>query len=181
MRRVLCALGIVVLPALVACGISGTEPRTQSSAQPEAVALPNLIGVPAIDAERMIENILPNATAWTDPADPTYYYGVENRCLWTDPSGESSDKDRWPVASIVIVLHPDRPAGTSPTEPVQPGPPRSFGKLDSPFFELEIEKPSDVWCKPYDAGDSGVAPNVDVPNGDDDGGESWFCRRRRWC
>ncbi|WP_431241077.1 hypothetical protein ACQ86B_28665 (plasmid) [Mycolicibacterium aichiense] len=143
--------------------------------------MPDVIGMLSKDAEHTIESVYGNATAFTDPGGPTYDYAVANRCIWTDPTGDMSSNDRWPVASVVLVLHPELPLNTSPIEPVQPGPARSFNKLERLFFTLRTEKPSEVWCKPYgDPGPAGSAPNVDLPN-HNDGGEPWFCRRHRWC
>jgi hypothetical protein len=79
---------------------------------------------------------------------------------------------------VDLVLDPKMPAGESPTRAVKVG--ETFDTNDRTFFSLTLEKPADLWCKPNgEVGPAGGMPNVDVPNNDDDG-EGWFCRRRRW-
>ena len=173
----------LVLVGFAACdtdsSVPEVVPKPEAKVVETTVAFPNVIGMSSEDADTVIEELFPGGSALTEYGGETYDYGVANRCLWTEPDGKLSDKATWPVSGVELVLNPDMPAGQSPTEPVQAG--AMLKKHGRPFFRLYIEKPADVWCKPYgDVGPAGDAPNLDVPN-NDDGGEPWICRHHRWC
>lgn len=186
-KKSLLVVAGLILVGFVACDTPSPTSEVKVSATPDievvdtTVAFPNVIGMTGLDAKRTVEDLFPNGTAYIPAGGEAYEYSVANRCIWKDPAGEMTSNDGWPVSSVVLVLDPSLPSGTSATEPVQPGPARSFDKIDRLFFSMQTEKPSDVRCEPYgEVGPAGGAPNIDVPN-HDDGGESPFCRRHRWC
>jgi hypothetical protein len=174
--RLLIVVAGLMLVGAAACGTT-TNPQPEVKAVVDTtVAFPNLIGMSGESAKDTIDELFPNSGALTESRD-AYDYKVANRCLWKEPSGNSSSDSTWPVTSVVRFLHPEN--NHSPTEPVAAG--TRFERVDRLYFELHTEKPADVWCQPYDdPGPAGGVPNVGVPNHDDDG-ESWYCRRHRWC
>ena len=182
-RALIALVGLVTVGVVVygcaspARELNGSVPEVK--AVDTTVAFPNVLGMSGENAESAIEDLLPNSSAMTESGGEAYDYALANRCHWTGPDGKLSFNSSWPVVSVVLVIDPKMPAGTSPTEPVQPG--NRYEKMDRLFFMLYTEKPADVWCKPYgNSGPAGGMPNVDLPN-HSDGGEPWFCRRHRWC
>ncbi|MBM4536120.1 hypothetical protein GS433_17135 [Rhodococcus hoagii] len=175
-NRPLSVVAALMLVGVAACGTT-TSPQPEASAVVDTtVAFPNLLGVSGEIAQDILGELFPNGGALIESRD-AYEYKVANGCLWRDPSGSLSFDNTWPVTSVVRFLNPE--TNNSPTEPVVAG--MRFDRVDRLYFELHTEKPADVWCQPYDdPGSTGGAPNVGVPNDDEDG-ESWVCRRHRWC
>lgn len=169
-------VGVAACLGVAACR-TATSPEPEASAVVDTtVAFPNLIGVSGEIARDTVDGLFPNGGALIESRD-AYEYKLANRCLWRDPNGNLSSDGAWPVTSVVRSLNPE--TSNSPTEPVAAG--TRFDRVDPVYFKLHTEKPADVWCQPYDdPSQTGGAPNVGVPNDDDDG-ESWICRRHRLC
>jgi len=137
---------VAILFGLDAAFLGEDSPEEASMRSPvsTAIAMPNVIGMSADTAESTIEGRFPRGTASTPHHAEALEYTVANRCFWTDPDGSTSSEDSWPVTSVVLVLDPSMPAGTSPTVPAEAG---AMIDLDRPYFRLNTERPADVWCK----------------------------------
>ncbi|MFI8976943.1 hypothetical protein ACIGO9_28955 [Nocardia asteroides] len=172
----LLVLGSLMFIGVVACAPASPKPNKVANTP---VVFPNVLGMSGDAAEDAIEELYLNGAALTESGGPTYEYAKDNHCIWYGPDGRMSNSGLWPVTSVALVLNPSMTAGTSPTEPVHAG--AQYGRLDRLFFQLLTEKPDDVWCKPVgEGGSGGGTPDVGAPN-NDDGGESWVCRRHRLC
>jgi len=168
---------LVVVGSALASNDDSTKEQKSATKTVEKVpvAMPNVIGMSADNAKSAIEKSFPKAYVVDDDGGESAQYATDNRCSWTNPDGSYPNRDSWSVTYATV-------GATYSTRDSLPAEPGAAIDFDRPYFELKIERPSDVWCKPYgtpaSTGSINVdAPDVNLPNPD----KPWICRKVRWC
>ncbi len=158
------ALGAVVVAFIGLAYFSDNSEKHRQPPPPPVplmAPMPYVVGMKARDARKVVKETY-RLTFANAVDEASSKYETDNRCIWVDPQGKLSTSDDWTVVSTVPV------AGTS------------FAANESLDVRLNVKRPENLWCKPYEySGGAGGVPDISVDNDDD--GESRFCSRRWWC